>query len=110
MTELSNKLVKTMDNIFYDYINYNKNIEKKENPEMEIRFKPPKISKYDFENVINKLQNIGFKTDNPFEQPFSSLESKRSWKPKQIPKNNLPSFITSLITLSRPKFFICFIA
>lgn len=66
MTELSNKLVKTMDNIFYDYINYNKNIEKKENPEMEIRFKPPKISKYDFENVINKLQNIGFKTDNPF--------------------------------------------
>lgn len=65
MTELSNKLVKSMDNVFNDYITYNKKVEKSEIPEMEIRFKPPKISKYDFENVINKLNNIGFKTDNP---------------------------------------------
>jgi len=65
MAELSYRFKTTMDNVFNDYIKYNENVEKTETPEMEIRFKPPKISKYDFENVINKLKNMGFKTDDP---------------------------------------------
>ena len=56
----------TLDNLVSEYIEY-ENVNININKECEVKFGTKghfRISKYDFENVILKLQNNGFKTDN----------------------------------------------